>query len=177
MRFSLSFLLVLLVLVVGPGCPLDIQVREAPDAGCSESSCSSPCDADRECPAGQRCNLFFKDCEDGPRLTEPCSAATSCSGNARCTGGRCVQGCGQGCPVGYLCGPESTCVETCEGMTPATLGSYCTTSMDCTRCGFCADSGSGKKCHQPCRSDAECPDAKPGACVLLPGSTLRVCQP
>ncbi|MGE6761460.1 latent transforming growth factor beta-binding protein [Corallococcus interemptor] len=169
--------LIVLVLLVGPGCPLDIQVREAPDAGCSEDDCPSACASDRECPEDQRCHYLYNECEDGPRLTEPCSVSFDCSSNARCMGGHCVRSCAQGCPLGYQCGPEATCVETCDGLTPSNLGSYCETSMDCTRCGFCADLGDGKKCRLPCKSDAECPDGGAGSCAQIPGTTLRACQP
>ncbi|RKG80055.1 latent transforming growth factor beta-binding protein [Corallococcus exercitus] len=179
MRCPFPFLLVLGVLLVGPGCPLDIQVREEPDAGCSGDSCTLACAADRECPAGQRCNDFYDECEPGPRITEPCADNIACSGIASCKDGRCARRCSvNDCPLGYQCspGPESLCVETCEGLTPENLGRFCASSMECTRCGLCTDSGGGKKCHQPCRSDAECPDARPGVCVVIPGSTLRVCQ-
>lgn len=175
MRCLFAFLLV--VLLVGPGCPLDIQVREEPDAGCEDSSCEQVCDADRECPVGQRCNDLSDVCEDGPRLTEPCSVSFDCDSNARCMDGHCVRSCVRSCPLGYQCGPETTCVESCERRTAGHLGDYCENSMDCTPCGFCADSGDGRRCHQPCRSDAECPEGKAGSCVLLSGTDLRVCRP
>ncbi|WP_223645985.1 Dickkopf N-terminal cysteine-rich domain-containing protein [Corallococcus sp. EGB] len=175
MRCLFAFLLV--TLLAAPGCPLDIQVREEADAGCDESSCQQTCDADRECPAGQRCHSLYEVCEDGPRLTEPCSSSSDCASNARCMGGHCVRSCERGCPLGYQCGPESTCVETCEGRTGGHLSEYCETSMDCTPCGFCTDSGGGRKCHQPCRSDAECPGGGAGSCVPISGTGLRVCRP
>lgn len=171
-----SFLLVAFVLLVGPGCPLDIQVRGEPDAGCSEDSCALACEADRECPDEQRCHYLYNTCEDGPRLTEACSDSLDCPGNSRCMGGHCVRSCERGCPLGYQCGPEATCVETCDGLTPSNLGSYCETSMDCTRCGFCTDLGGGKRCHQPCRSDAECPGGSAGSCAQIPGTALRACR-
>lgn len=176
MRFPLSFLL--LILLVAPGCPLDIQVREELDAGCLGDACVRSCAADRECPEDQRCSDVYRECESGPRLTEPCSDPLACSTFAYCVKGRCTRDCDPGCPTGYQCSPapESLCVETCEGLPPEHLGDSCETSMDCARCGFCANLGRGKTCHQPCRSDAECPGGQAGTCVQLPGSTLRVCQ-
>ncbi|MBN9685702.1 MULTISPECIES: latent transforming growth factor beta-binding protein [unclassified Corallococcus] len=176
MRFPLSFLM--LLLLVATGCPLDIQVREALDAGCSGDACVLSCAADRECPEDQRCSALYEECEPGPRLTEPCFEPLDCPTYTYCVKGRCSRDCERGCPTGYQCSPapESLCVETCEGLSPEHLGDSCETSMDCARCGFCTDSGQGRRCHQPCRSDAECPGAKPGGCVLIPGSSLRVCQ-
>ncbi|RYZ42058.1 MAG: FHA domain-containing protein [Myxococcaceae bacterium] len=39
------------------------------------------------------------------------------------------------------------------------------------------DLGGGKRCHQPCLSDAECPGGAPRACAVLAGSSLRACRP
>lgn len=176
MRLPVSFRLALLVLWMGPGCPLDIQVRDEADAGCAGQDCVLACLSDRECPEGQRCNDAFGQCEPGTRLTEPCADSFSCPSLAFCREDRCTRPCSSGCPSGYLCGPESQCVEACQGMPPESLGRFCQGSLECTRCGFCADTGGVKKCHQPCQADAECPGGEPGVCQLIPGSTLRVCR-
>ncbi|MCY1042356.1 latent transforming growth factor beta-binding protein [Corallococcus sp. bb12-1] len=176
MRLPGSSFLAVLLLLTAVGCPLDIQVRDEADAGCSDDACVRSCSSDRECPDGQRCDGAFQQCEPGARLTERCADSFSCPGLARCEGGRCSLACGSGCPVGYRCGPEDLCVEICDGLPPATLDAFCSSSLECGRCGFCVDSGGVKKCHQPCRLDVECPGGAPGVCRLLPGGDLGVCR-
>jgi hypothetical protein len=181
MRLLPSWLLASLVLLVGAGCPLDIQVREEPetDAGCFRPSCVRDCSSDRDCPDDERCNGFDAKCEPGARLTQECGDNLDCTTFARCLRGRCTQTCNGTCPKDYQCSPENTCVESCAGLPPPkSLGRYCDSSQECGRCGFCADveSQGAKRCHQPCRSDAECPGATAGACVAIPGSALRACR-
>ncbi|NMO13643.1 latent transforming growth factor beta-binding protein [Pyxidicoccus fallax] len=178
MRPSASGFLALLGLLTLLGCPLDIQVRseEVPDAGCEDDDCATPCVRDSECPDGQRCRDIYDRCEPGARITEPCAGLSSCPGFSNCKNGRCELACSRGCPLGYRCGPESLCVEECTQEPPETLGDHCDSSMDCTRCGFCVDAGGTKRCHQPCKSDEECPDGAAGSCQPVPGSSLRVCR-
>jgi hypothetical protein len=170
-------LLVPLALVTVLGCPLDIQVREEdPDEG------PRACVKDQECPEGQRCDDASRDnhCIEGPRVTQPCTGFGTCSYLAFCQKGRCVEGClgGATCRLGYQCAPDDECVEACTEGPPTKAGSYCGSSTDCGRCGFCvALGGGGKQCHQPCTADAECPGGAPGACMVVPGSTARVCRP
>jgi hypothetical protein len=163
----------LLALVLGPGCPLDIQVRE-PDAGVLS------CEKDLDCPEGQRCESSRAQslCAPGPRITEACEAM-ECFDFATCLRGRCEYSCfgASACPKGYQCMPDFECVGACGEGEPARPGAYCDSSTDCVRCGACvALNGGDKRCHRPCASDAECGGA-PGACVRVPGggSTQRVC--
>lgn len=176
MRRSVPWLLAPLALMWVLGCPLDIQVRpeEAPDAGCPDGVC--PCMRDTDCPEEQRCGDFYDKCEPGPRLTEECSGIGSCPSFAHCEDNRCQLSCTYGCPLGYQCAPESFCVEACTAGPPETLGNACDSSMDCLRCGFCVGSSGAKRCHQPCRFDADCPGSEPGACQPVPGSSLRACR-
>ena len=178
MRQPASWFLALLGLLTVLGCPLDIQVRpkEFPDAGCEGRDCDTPCARDMECPDGQRCDDFYDRCEPGPRLTERCVGVTQCPAFADCENGRCELKCLYGCPLGYQCGPESVCVEECTDGPPETLGDFCGSSMDCTRCGVCVDSGGAKRCHQPCTSDGDCPGGAAGTCQPVSGSSLRVCR-
>jgi hypothetical protein len=179
MRPSVPWFLVPLALVTLLGCPLDIQVRgeEAePDAGCQGSDCRASCTSDAECPDSERCYDFDGRCEPGPRLTEECSGFNSCQAYANCKNSRCELRCTFGCPLGYQCAPDGICVETCTGNAPETLGRFCASSLECTRCGVCLDSGAGKRCHQPCTSDDECPDGSPGSCQAVAGGSLHVCQ-
>ncbi|WP_164019753.1 latent transforming growth factor beta-binding protein [Pyxidicoccus trucidator] len=173
----LSFLAPLALLTV-LGCPLDIQVRseDAADAGCQGDTCVRACTGDFECPEGQRCDAFYEECESGPRLTQVCSGVASCPAFASCEDGRCELRCSYGCPPGYRCDPESVCVEECTAGQPETLGNFCESSLDCTRCGFCVDAGGAKKCHRPCTSDSDCPGGPSGACQPVPGGSLRVCR-
>lgn len=171
MRWRLSLLLVWML-----GCPLDIQVRpeEAPDAGCPDGVC--PCLGDRDCPDGQRCDTFHDECESGPRLTDECNGIGECPSFANCEDNRCQLSCTYGCPPGYQCAPESVCVEECIAGPPETVGGACDSSMDCLRCGYCVGPTGAKRCHQPCRSDSDCPGGEPGGCEAVPGGSLRVCR-
>jgi hypothetical protein len=177
-KTPLPTFLLLLVLLTALGCPLDIQVRPeaGTDAGCQGEDCARACTRDLDCPDGQRCDDFYDVCEPGSRLTEECSGFGTCPAYADCKNSRCEQRCTFGCPLGYQCGPESLCVEQCTAGPPETLGRFCASSLDCTRCGFCVESGDGKKCHQPCGGDADCPGGGAGACQLVPGGSLRVCR-
>lgn len=177
MRSSVSWFLAPLAVVTLLGCPLDIQVRpeEATDAGCDEKSCRALCAADSECPDDERCNRFEERCEPGPRLTEECFGFDSCQGFANCTKGRCEMSCTYECGRGYQCAPDKICVETCTAGPPETLGRFCQSSLECTRCGICVDSGAGRRCHQPCGSDSDCPGGAEGSCQTLPGSSVHVC--
>ncbi|ADO73779.1 hypothetical protein [Stigmatella aurantiaca] len=178
MRPSAFVLLVPFLLLGGLGCPIDIDVRPpSQDGGDCAGPCTLPCDRDSQCPEDQRCDITYnKRCEPGLRLTEACTVFTSCPSLSICDEGYCAQSCIYGCPTGYQCGPEEVCVEACTGGPPGTLGNYCESSMECTRCGFCVSTGGEKKCHQPCKADAECLEGGLGACQALPGSTLRVCR-
>jgi hypothetical protein len=179
MRPCAFFRLVLAtVLLGGLGCPLDIEVRApAEDAGCPEP-CQVSCDSDAQCPDGQRCDTVYNGrCEAGPRLTQECTRLASCPAFALCEKGHCALRCTYGCPPGYQCGPEGVCVETCTGGPPETLGNFCESSMACARCGFCVSTGGAKRCHQPCKADAECAGGAPGACQPVgEGSPMRVCR-
>ncbi|MCP3137753.1 latent transforming growth factor beta-binding protein [Pyxidicoccus xibeiensis] len=176
MRNPVLSLLACLALLTLLGCPLDIEVREE-DLVCEDEPCGTSCVADAECPDDQRCDGLEDVCVPGPRLTETCSGFGSCQPYASCEESRCEMSCSYGCPPGYRCGPENLCVEECTSGVPETLGDYCETSMDCTRCGFCvADAGGAKRCHQPCSSDGDCPGGTPGSCELIPRSSLRVCR-
>ena len=178
MRPPVSWFLVPLALLSVLGCPLDIQVRpeDGTDTGCRGSACETPCVADSECSDAYRCDGLYERCEAGPRLTEECSGFGTCQGGASCEDGRCELRCVYGCPLGYRCAPEDLCVETCTGGPLETLGDFCDSSLDCTRCGFCVESGGAKKCHQPCSADADCPGGASGSCQLVPGGSLRVCR-
>lgn len=168
MRQPASWFLALLGLLTLLGCPLDIEVRpeEVP----------TPCVRDSECPDGQRCDDYSERCKPGTRLTEPCARSTSCPPYSSCENGRCERSCLYGCPLGYRCDPESLCVEECTQGPPETLGDFCDSSVDCTRCGFCVDAGGTKRCHQPCTSDGDCPGGAAGSCQPVPRGSLRVCR-
>ncbi|WP_163992909.1 latent transforming growth factor beta-binding protein [Pyxidicoccus caerfyrddinensis] len=179
MHPPVSWFLVSLGLLMVLGCPLDIQVRpeEGTDAGCQGKDCETLCVADSECPESHRCDDFEGHCAPGPRLTEECSDFISCQGLASCEDGRCELRCASyECPPGYQCGPDKVCVETCTGGPPETLGAFCDSSLDCTRCGFCVDGGGSKRCHQPCSSDGDCPGGAVGSCQAVPGGSLHVCR-
>ncbi|MFP2908758.1 latent transforming growth factor beta-binding protein [Pyxidicoccus sp. 3LFB2] len=178
MRLHVLSFLAPLALLTALGCPLDIEVRpdETADAGCQGAACVRACTRDSECPAEQRCDTFYEECEPGPRLTQECSGVTSCQGLASCEEGRCELRCSYGCPPGYRCSPESVCVEECTEGPPERLGDFCASSLDCTRCGFCVDAGGAKRCHQPCSADSDCAGGGAGACQVVPGSSLRVCR-
>ncbi|OJT26591.1 hypothetical protein BO221_00660 [Archangium sp. Cb G35] len=170
-------LLAPLALVTMLGCPLDIQVREEDPGDAGPRACVK----DQECPDGQRCNDASRDnvCEDGPRVTQPCPGFGTCSYTVFCEKGVCVHGClGADCRPGYQCAPDYKCVEACAEGPPTKAGEFCDTSTDCGRCGFCVSlGGEAKRCHVPCTADTQCPGGAPGACVLVPGKTVRVCRP
>jgi hypothetical protein len=178
MRPCALFAVLAAVLLAAVGCPLDIEVRPpVGDAGCPEP-CVIPCERDSQCPEEQRCDAVYNGrCEPGPRLTQACGAFTSCPAFSNCDQGHCALKCIYGCPPGYRCGPEEVCVEECTGGPLETLGHACESSLECARCGFCVSTGGAKQCHQPCKTDTDCPGGAAGACQSGPeGSAWRVCR-
>ncbi|WP_253816462.1 hypothetical protein [Myxococcus xanthus] len=190
-RLLLLSLLPALVLLVAPGCPLDIRIR---------------CDEPDGCPQGQVC--VRGDCEpvDTVRIGDACGEHADCGPGRTCgtgfPGGYCLLACSDAapCPAGSVCAPGlgqclRTCGEACArpgygcGHVPDASGplSACvpvTTSTDggCTGSGCeVPDAGcTGSGCEVP---DAGCtgsgcgaPDAGCASTVEVGGACTRPCE-
>jgi len=149
-------------------------------ATCSGGTCVLTCSTDWDCPEDRRCDEASDRCEVGSRIGEPCEDGFDCQSFVQCntTRDRCEVNCSNdfACPPGYRCSPDSTCVENCTGV-PESLGLTCESSLDCSRCGLCVESGGEKRCRASCQLDRDCPGGAAGACEQVGTSKLRACRP
>lgn len=96
------------------------------------------CKGDCDCPAGQRCQLFFNYCTSGPK-GNTCANSSACSQGADCQSGFCASGlcraCNQDadCPTQYCDTNQGRCVP------------FCTTNADCSNGSICDIFAANKK--------------------------------
>ncbi len=191
-RLFLLLLLPAWVLLVAPGCPLDIRIRCDESGGCPQGEVcvrgdcepatsglhiGDACGADADCGPGLTCGMGFP----GGYCLLSCSEATSCPPGSVCARalGQCLRTCGETCArPGYGCGavpdsssPLSACVPL---MTPSDGG--CTGAECEAPDGGCTGSG----CEAP---DGGCTEAgcepSDGGCsstVAVGGACTRPCE-
>ncbi|GHG92705.1 hypothetical protein GCM10012319_54440 [Comamonas sp. KCTC 72670] len=185
-RILLLCVLPALVLLVAPGCPLDIRIRcdepgDCPQGFvCVRGDCEpattarigAACDTEADCGPGLSCDTGFP----GGYCLRPCSEAAPCPEGSVCAPGlgMCFQACGEACVrPGYGCGPVpevSALLSACVPVT-APVDGGCTDAecevpdAGCTGSGCEAtDAGcTGPGCEAPdggCSgSGCETPDA------------------
>ncbi|WP_420811439.1 DUF7107 domain-containing protein [Myxococcus hansupus] len=132
-RFFLLSLLPALVLLVAPGCPLDIRVRcdepgDCPqDFVCVRGDCEpatperigAACDTAAHCGPGLTCGTGFP----GGYCLLACSEATPCPQGSVCATelGQCLRTCGETCTrPGYGCGPVPNASGPLRACVPVT---------------------------------------------------------
>ncbi|MCP3163560.1 DUF7107 domain-containing protein [Myxococcus qinghaiensis] len=184
-------LLPVLVLLVAPGCPLDIRIRCDESQECSQGQVcvrggcepvdaervGAACGADSDCGEGLSCGLGFP----GGYCLFECSEAKDCPRGTVCATelGQCLRTCGEDCArSGYGCGavpqagePLTACVPVMTSADGGCTGTACEVpDAGCTGSGCGVPDGGckGTGCGTP---DAGC-----SSTVAVGGPCSRACE-
>lgn len=145
---------------------------------CASGRCAGVCLARcvAECPAGQQCVDFGTGtfCVSEPLpIGAACDEGDVCADGAACVAGRCLPGCGGGCPVGAVClgaqchsacavdadcRPGRGCDRVSGGCVdpgPGAVGAGCDDTRDCAD-GLCLDGRCRGRCAGGCAAGEGC---------------------
>ena len=150
---------------LGASCASDLACgagfcQPADPVGFCAGSCQD-CPAPAQCVqtnVGAMCLL-----RGNGKIGQPCWIPGDCQ-TMQCApsiggGGRCTQSCASGCPNGYTCSAQSTCVKA-GGALPLPLGWPCLSGFDC-QSGHCVATPGARfesVCSQSCELATDCPN-------------------